>query len=115
MTQKLSVIRGTTNTFQIQLTDADGQPYELYAGETLKFGVKRSKNANSCIIEKILDSDDYTEGAYELKLEPADTEELDFGEYYYDIGMQSGTDYFNVVELSKFEITANITERTVTV
>ena len=41
-TNILSVVRGTTNTIRIDVTDANGTPYILGIGEVLRFGVKRN-------------------------------------------------------------------------
>ena len=41
-TNALSVVRGTTNTIRIDVTDSNGTPYALGIGEVLRFGVKRN-------------------------------------------------------------------------
>jgi hypothetical protein len=42
MKTDIEIVRGTTNTFDITVTDAFGQLYTLSANETLLFGVKRT-------------------------------------------------------------------------
>ena len=42
---------------------------------------------------------------------PEDTENLQFGSYYYDIGLQRGEDYYNLIPYSEFRLVPNITER----
>lgn len=108
--QPLRIVRGTTNTIELDLTDATGQPYVLTEGSFLLFGVKQSVICTACCLTKeITGANDA--GVYSFALKPEDTAGLPFGRYYYDIGLQIGEDYFPVVECSPFEIAHNITER----
>lgn len=113
MRQPVAMIRGTTHILNISLTDSSNGSYNLPAGEVLRFGVKRRPTDRVYLIKKELTSANYENGAYVLMLSPSDTEALQFGRYYYDVGLQSGTSYFNVIECSEFDILCNITAREV--
>lgn len=113
MKQPILIIRGTNQTINIKLQSAPENPYLLEDGEFLRFGVKKAPDSKSYLILKELSNAEYENESYVLQLVPADTEKLAFGCYYYDVGMQSGTNYFNVIECSKFEVKHNITERKV--
>ena len=109
--QPLIMVRGTTLSLALSVQDADGNDYTLAAGEILRFGVKKKPEDTEYIITKEAgpsDTDD--DGNYVFSLAPADTEDLPFGCYYYDVGLQSGTDYFNVIETSNFKLAFNVTE-----
>lgn len=109
MGNSIQIIRGTTNTFGITITDANGDPYTLQEGEALLFGVKkRAKDEDYTFKKNAVAGEN---GAYSVKVEPSDTEGLDFGRYFYDVGLQSGTDFFNVIPCSPFDICENITGR----
>lgn len=109
MRQNISIVRGTTMPLSITVTDADGEPYELQSGEKLLFGVKKDVNSSSCIISKELTSANYSDGAYQTSILPNDTGQLEFGRYFYDVGLKSGSNYYNVIEYSEFCILPNIT------
>ena len=109
--QPLSMVRGTTLALALAITDTDGEPYVLSSGEVLRFGVKRRPEDTDYLITKeagpsAVDED----GNYLFNLGPADTEELPFGCYYYDVGLQSSNNYWNVIEASNFKIAYNVTE-----
>lgn len=110
MIQPISVIRGTTQMINIDLVDAGGAPYSLGNDEVLRFGVKRRPEDEDYLLEKELTAVNQNEdGTYILTLEPDDTARMKFGRYYYDVGMQSGEQYYNVIECSNFHIRYNIT------
>lgn len=111
MKQPLSMIRGTTQTINISVKDTDGAAYQLADGEVLRFGVKQKPedSDSNCLIKKELTIENLDEDVYVLTLLPSDTQDLDFGNYYYDVGLQSGTNYYNVIECSPFIIGYNIT------
>lgn len=109
--QPIAIVRGTTNSFSIAITDEDtGEPYELEAGEVLRFGIKRRPEDAECIITKeITEADE--DDSYPFTISPSDTLELDFGRYWYDVGLQDGAAYYPIIAASPFDIAWNITER----
>lgn len=107
----LSVVRGSSNTFNISMNDPDGNVYVLDQKETLRFGVKKYPEDSKYRILKNLASADYKNGVYPVVLKPEDTQVLTFGTYYYDVGVQNGDDYYPIVAVSTFEVTKNVTRR----
>lgn len=114
MKQPLAIVRGTTKTMTVSVTDESGSVYELEAGEVLRFGVKKRPGDQVYLFSHEMSSDSLSNGVYSFLIDPSDTEDLDFGCYYYDIGLQSGDAYFNIVECSEFRVCYNITSREVT-
>ena len=114
MTQKnkqpIEMVRGTTYAVVVSVHDDDGNLRPLEEGELLIFGVKTNVNNSECCIEKIL-----TEGTgeYVFHLSPEDTENLACGRMCYDVGLQSGEDYYTVVPCSPFVLTHRVTKRKV--
>lgn len=108
MAKDIKMVRGTSRTFEISVTDADGNPYTLKAGEKLIFGVKRQTADEELLVCKVVT--ECTDGVCKVELDPEDTAELAVGKYYYDVGLQTGVDYYIIVELSIFTISANITK-----
>lgn len=107
MKQPISIVRGTTNTFQIDIVDQDGEEYLLSEDDTLVFAVKANPTDIERLIIKTLSASDQNIVA----LEPSDTMNIDPGRYIYDVGLQVGeTEFYNVIESSLFEIKPNVAE-----
>lgn len=109
MAQKIEIVRGTTNTFKIAVTDADGREYAPASGETVVFGIKKNPEDMDPLFQitaKIVGT-----GIFKVDLTPAHTEDLDCGRYWYDVGLQSGEDFYNIIEPNPFIIQPNITAR----
>ena len=115
MDNEIRIIRGTTAYIDIQLEDAGGEAYILTDGEVLRFGVKLSARSENYKVLKELTSANINDGSdgYILMLSPDDTEELPYATYSYDVGLQVGQDYFNVIPRAPFVIAPNITSREV--
>lgn len=109
MKQPIEIVRGTTNVFQINLTDANGAPYNLGSNEKIVFGIKKNPEAAELLLVKTAEI--LYEGMYSVKLCPEDTAALHCTKYSYDVGLDTGTDFFNIIEPSPFNIVANVTAR----
>lgn len=109
--QPLSMVRGTTLSLALSVQDSDGNVYTLQPGEVLRFGVKKKpEDADYLFVTEAGPTDTDEDDKYVFSIAPSDTEELPFGCYYYDVGLQSGTNYYNVIEASNFKIAFNVTE-----
>lgn len=106
---KMEIIRGTTTSIEIKLTDADGYPYILNPNEKVVFGVKKHPNDKKVIFAKV--AEDIGDGVFLVTLDPEDTQNLDIGMYYYDAGVDDGVNFFNAVKPSLFELNMNVTYR----
>ena len=106
---KIEIPKGTTFRAVILLTYEDGTPYTYTSGDVMRFGVKAEDLSGSLLIEKTL-SYDSGEGGFVLELAPSDTAELSFGTYLYDIGLESGNDYFMAVECDEFIVGRAVTQ-----
>ena len=109
MAQRIEIVRGTTNTLNITIVDANGAPYNLGSGEKVVFGIKEKPEHKEVVFAKV--GEIVYEGLYKVVLEPVDTENLPSGNYYYDVAIESGEAFFNVIEPSPFIVVANITSR----
>lgn len=68
----ISVVRGDSASFHIDLVDADGNEYNLVEGDTLTFTVKKSSFSKSPLIQK------HVLGNI-IDIHPQDTIELPYG------------------------------------
>lgn len=107
MKNDIEIIRGTTNTFEITVTNAHGELYNLTSNEQLLFGIKKNYTDTEYIFVKAVKVGE--NGVYSVTLRPEDTKMCDCCKYFYDVAIQSGTDFYNVIEASNFTIKKNIT------
>lgn len=106
---ELHMVRGTTMTLEIELTAEDGQPYVMLQGDVVRFGVKQAPGVGVYRILK--ETGTLTDGIGTVQITPEDTERMEPGRYAYDIGLQSGDDYFMAVGWSDFVLEPNVTEK----
>lgn len=111
MIQKISIVRGTTQSLEISVSDSDGQIFAPQDGDKLVFGVKSNPNSTVYDILKTLTSDNFSDGKYLLELTPEDTAGLAIVPFWYDVGLQRGDDYYIIIEKSPFELAQNITTK----
>lgn len=111
----ISIIRGTTNEFCLSIEDEGGEQYTLKDGEKIIFGVKENAENSDYNIVKTLTSEDVVDSTYIIRLTPADTAELAFGRYYFDVGLQTADgDYYMIVPCDEFCVCKAITAKEVT-
>ena len=110
MVQAIEIVRGTTLPMILEITDANGSLYSLGTGERVLFGVKKEPKDESPIFFLTAAAQGAT-GQYAITIYPEHTQELEPGRYWYDVGLESGGDYFNIIEPSGFTILPNITSK----
>lgn len=106
---RMVIIRGTTNTIDISIADASGEPYTLSAGQKVVFGIKKQPDDRKVIVAKTASV--ISPGTFRVTLAPEDTQELDIGWYYCDAGVDDGVNFFNAVKPTLFELSMNVTYR----
>lgn len=110
MAQRIEVVRGTTNTFEISIVDSSGAPYNLGSNERIVFGIKRNPEREEVPLV-VKTAEIIGAGLVSVKLLPEDTASLGFGKHYYGVSLETGVDFFSVIEPSPFMIVANVTHR----
>ena len=108
MAQRIEIVRGTTNDFDITVVDVDFLPYTLEEGEKIIFGVKQTADSDELLITKTAAPQD---GVHVVTLDPEDTSGLECGRYVYDVSLQSGAAFYNIIEPSPLIIQPNVTSR----
>ena len=105
----IEIVRGTTNTFVVSIKYEDGTPYTPKPGDFAVFGIKKLSTDGDLLITKkaTIQSD----GSAEFTILPEDTENLCCAKYVYDISVESGSDFINVIERSVFYISNNVTSK----
>ena len=101
---KIQLTRGDTMILELTLNDESGEVYEPTETDKIYFRVKRNATAKDILIEKEIPYDTML-----LQLNEADTKNLKFGVYYYEIELVTETDYhFTAIANTEFEITEEL-------
>lgn len=95
----ITLTRGDTETLEVTVLDAEGNPYELQEGEYVELVVKQSADSGSVLIRKTT-----TDGT--IKFARSDTWELPKGKYPYNIRVEDGTSAFHTIIEGKFVVAA---------
>ena len=93
----ITLTRGDTETLNVTVTDASGQPYELGEGEYIEFVAKSTADSPDVLIRKTT-----TDGT--IVFERADTWQLAKGKYPYNIRVEDGTSSYHTIIKGKLVI-----------
>lgn len=72
----MEIIRGDSGIFSIEITTDTGEVYEIQPNDQITFTVKENTDTDEVLIQK---------SGISIEIEPIDTEDLNYGEYVYDI------------------------------
>ncbi len=109
MIQPFKMVRGATEHMKITIREKGGSVYLLTPEEVLRFGVTKHPGDDGYIIKKEMTAENESDGSYYFDIMPQDTLSLAFGKYYYDVGVQSGDNYYPVIRCSEFIVADNVT------
>lgn len=91
--ENIHLTRGDTFSCTITPQDDEGTPFEFREGDSYIFTVKRRYTDVNPLIRKDIDTE-----TLELTLAPEDTASLPFGEYVYDVAINTADgDVFTVI------------------
>ena len=83
----ISLTRGDSLILGVNVY-ANNERYVPIEGDTIRFALKQNVNSDNCLILKNIDISTMT-----LTLEPADTKNLAFGNYIYDVELTTVDGY----------------------
>lgn|GEM_PF-1597924 len=110
-TYPLSVTRGRSMIFSFDASsEDDGEQFVFTTGDILRFGVKKRYLDSKCLIVKTAQISEPS-NTVSFYLSPDDTVNLAIGDYYYDIGLERGTEYYDVIKCSAFTVLPNVTRK----
>lgn len=103
----LKMTRGDSSRIGMSITGLDTAPEEVI------FSVKKAYSSEEYIVQKTLDDgieDESENGSmvYAIKIEPEDTEDLQYGAYVYDVEFTMHGDRKTLV-VGKFEVLPDVT------
>lgn len=99
----ITLPRGNSAVFSLTLTNADGTPFVPSENDSVIFTLKKStsKDANAIFVKKIVPIND----RMTVTFTPADTVNLNPGDYYYDVAVcLSGVEFYTAIFCDNFKI-----------
>ena len=84
----ITLTRGDTFKAQISITDPDGNPYIPQIGDSVRFAMKKDYDDPDA---EVLIVKDIPTDSLVLTLDPEDTKDLPFGNYVYDIQLNTAS------------------------
>lgn len=105
--KKIKLTRGDSFGFNFEVADSNDEEVSL---DAVHFSCKESPTDANYIFQKTLNNGitKLSEGYY-VKIEPADTEELEYKDYYYDLQVTIGDDVYTFLK-GKLEIKWDVTK-----
>ena len=100
---KIILTRGDTAVLNVDITDPDGNAYEMLEGDTLTLTVKENTRTKAIILQ-------VKSVSTVLRIESSDTDGKGYGVYYYDVQLKCSTgDIHTVIPKSEFVIGEEVT------
>lgn len=96
--QNITLTRGDTGIFVIALEDKNGEPYTPQEGDSLRFALGKNWGRDT-LFTKPIPLDTCT-----LEIEPADTKNLDFKKYKYDVEFTDSYGHVTTILLGEFTV-----------
>lgn len=104
----VSMIRGDTEAIRVSVKEQYGDQILLGDGDTIYFTIKEHSRSEVNLVQKVVN--EFVEGEAIIKIDPADTKDLEFKTYYYDIQLtRANGDVKTIIPASKFKIESEIT------
>ena len=104
----MQIIRGDTAKFKFRRLNADGEPI-LEMPIKIYFTVKRRFTDAEFILQKTIDDMQFDENGYfHFIVQPSDTDNLQYGDYVYDIEVIT-SNYKQTISIGSFKITKEVT------
>lgn len=101
----IRLTRGDTAAITVDIFDeVSSTQYNMASDDTLTFSVKRTVNDRNYYFQKIVT------GINRITIEPADTKNLGYGTYVYDVQLNKATGGVStVIEPATFELLTEVT------
>ena len=87
----ITMTRGDTPTFGLNLTDSEGNPYVPSSGDYIRFALKKTASAS----EEVLIQINVPTDTLILQFTQAATQSLEFGNYVYEISLNNDADDYH--------------------
>jgi hypothetical protein len=104
----LAMIRGDSETINVSRADASGTPVPFVAGDIVYFTIKTDVNTTAKVLQKKIET--FSDGVAVISLLPADTKNLRYGDYVYDVQLtRSDESVSTIIPPNTFTIKGEVT------
>ena len=95
--QYITMIKGDTLSFGVEIADQDGNPLDI---DTAYFTCKKNYADEYSAFQKALNSGitKVEAGKYRVRIAPNDTKNLEAGKYFYDFQIGKNGDVFTIMK-----------------
>ena len=105
---EMTMTRGDSESITISVVNEDGTKNLLEVGDTIYFTVKKNINTDEKIMQKVITH--FTNNVAIIEIEPIDTDNLDFGDYVYDVQLtKSDGKVMTIITPNRFTIGGEVT------
>lgn len=102
------ITRGDTQTIEVACVDVDGVAVSFSAGDTIYFTVKTSVETEDIVFQKVITT--FTNGKALITITPADTKNLDFKNFAYDVQWtKADGSVYTLIKPSMFVVGSEVT------
>ena len=102
------ITRGDSETFEFRLEDHEtGEQIDLIPGDLVYFTVKASTQTSTKLIQ--IPVTEFDDGQARIHITPADTKDLKYHTYVYDIQVEKQGNVSTVIKPSKFVVEEEVT------
>ena len=103
--------RGDTASLNVKISQYGcNKPYVIMDGDKVFMTVKNSFNVKDFVFQKVVSYEDLIDGNIIFKIIPSDTNELEFGDYVYDVEIKTSEgDVFTIIPPSAFKLEPEVT------
>lgn len=101
----ITLTRGDTGLFSISLINKDGEEYIPEVGSSLRFAMSKTYGSTD---ENVVLKKNIPIETMQLVIEPADTKDLDFGSFVYDIELTDNIGQVSTVVMAKFTVSKEV-------
>lgn len=97
---KMTLTRGDTAEFNIELCNEDGTPYEPSENDVVLFSIKKNLNSENSLIEKT---------GLLIRIDSQDTQRMEIATYYYDVKILfADASVQTVIPQNQFQLIYNV-------
>lgn len=95
--------RGDTADINVIIKDNNGEVYNMQSGDVLRFTIKINCITTDIVIQKTVTNNT-------ISLDPEDTENLNYGSYWFDLELTTaGGDVYTVLAPHRFNLCDEVT------
>lgn len=108
--RNIKITRGDSAYIKLEIKIKNRDDYVLTENDRVFFTLKKDLLKKEYIFQKELSANNYDDDSLYIYIEPKDTYNLDFGNYFYDVQLNvDNKDVYTIIPTSIFEVLPEVT------